>query len=65
MIKNAYKENGNSRRHFFGQRRQSPRHFRHFLRQNRHKSRHFSNPSKEGCLREAADIILEVMDIQE
>jgi hypothetical protein len=45
MIKNLYKENCNSRRHFFGQRRQTTSHFRHFFRQSRHKSRHFNNPS--------------------
>jgi hypothetical protein len=67
MIKNLYKENGNSRRHLFDQRRQSYRHFRHFFRQNRHKGRHFNNPSKiEACLSEAADFILiEVIDIKE
>ena len=67
MIKNLYKENGNSRRHFFDKRRQSSRHFRHFFRQSRHKRRHFSNPYKiEVCLSEAANIILiEVMYIQE
>jgi hypothetical protein len=67
MIKNLYKENGNSRRHFFGLRRQTFRHFRHFFRQSRHKSRHFSNSSTiVRCLSEAVDIILiEVIDIQE
>jgi hypothetical protein len=59
MIKNLYKENGNSRRHFFDKRRQSSRHLRHFFRQSRHKRRHFSNPYKiEVCLSEAANIIL-------
>ena len=43
-----------------------PRHFRHFFRQNRHKSRHFHCPLKiKGCVSQAADIILEVIDIQE
>jgi hypothetical protein len=56
MIKNLYKENGNSRRHFFGLRRQT----------FRHKSRHFNNPSTiVRSLSEAVDIILiEVIDIQ-
>jgi hypothetical protein len=67
MIKNLYKENGNSRRHFFGQRRQSSRHFRHFFRQNRHKSSHFQRPTEiDGFTSVAIDIILiEGIDIQE
>jgi hypothetical protein len=66
MIKNLYKENGNSSHHFFGLRYQFIRHFRHFFRQNRHKSRHFPCPLKiRGCLSEAKDILLKVIDIQE
>jgi hypothetical protein len=63
MIKNLYKENGNSRRQFFGQRRQTTRHFRHFFRH----SRHFHRPTEiDGFMSEAVDIILiEVIDIQE